>query len=1052
MAIKINLMRPDDLLNLQIEGENLQLDKGDLNHPVLVAIEPTRSVYLIVTFPPQTTAEEAFYQPNSALNPPASTNVQEVERNNAPKPPDKKPPENPVVVTPVRARLGQPSRLVFEIPANTNPRIPYTIAGLLDWTGLKLSVSALADVPENPTDEQGNNAPPISQPGKLETAIELPYRLILSPNQNVVWTHELNPKTHAGRTELWHTRLALRDGELSRTHSAPLRAIWSPDYVPENSKSGKWTPLGKLDQWSGVDVLTAMNRRDRHELVILTSAFSGFVKERSDTTTYQPKPIYAEQLMLSPLGGWLKSRGNWEPPVEWIFRLPILIGPVPRPRIEQFMELLNPELRIDQVPRIPPIRLGTAGESLNISEWVHIATQGRDHYVRIVYEGYLYPFGHRAALIKVTERKFKDVNGTPIAYLAQRMFIVVRKPLKDYAIAPMEHQGRAMPLKTVRLTTLVTPDIDPPVVIAGTQYAFWVRISNQDFKFHTVSEDSAGHRIDFTTALIFVPNSDISKIPVIRTQHNASGDRRACLVPGQSITFADRDLSNPADNTTLTTRTLHFETQTAPLDKEFGGFLPRLFKAEVNLAAVEQLLGTSKPTTISYYADYLNNGFSDVNGLFARIVKADGVTQDAIQAVFSGASDKSGGVATPDLSIKGLTRKLGPLAGDLAKAAADQFDAADFFNDVKDSAKLFGSLALTDLIPTGGSSSKNAPKVQFKAQPIPTVELFWEPEIKDVEFGILNFKRTETTKLTVQARIEKPIGAGQGKAEFSGKLNDFTLDFLSVIVLKFVLFAFKSETGKKTDVTVQLDPKEPIKFQGELEFVEEFKQIIPPGLFGDGPSLDIDATHIRAGFGIGLSPIAIGVFALKDVNLDAALELPFADGNPLFDFGISKREHPFNLTIAIFGGGGFFHLQLDTKGVRQLEAALEFGASASINLGVASGGVHIMAGIYFKLERKTIAGKDTDAATLSGYLRMGGELSILGLISISLEFNLSFTYEDPGKASGRATLTVKVEILFFSKSVEVSVEKRFGSKSADPTFAQLWDAPSIWDEYAGAFA
>ena len=31
-------------------------------------------------------------------------------------------------------------------------------------------------------------------------------------------------------------------------------------------------------------------------------------------------------------------------------------------------------------------------------------------------------------------------------------------------------------------------------------------------------------------------------------------------------------------------------------------------------------------------------------------------------------------------------------------------------------------------------------------------------------------------------------------------------------------------------------------------------------------------------------------------------------------------------------------------------------------------------------------------ATLQGYLRMGGELSVLGIISISLEFVLSFTY------------------------------------------------------------
>ena len=84
-----------------------------------------------------------------------------------------------------------------------------------------------------------------------------------------------------------------------------------------------------------------------------------------------------------------------------------------------------------------PGLLGETGDLLNLSEWRHIATQGRDHYVRIVYEGHLFPFGHRAALIKVSERKIRDVKGsdgfnTPLAYLVQRMFIVVRQPLRDY--------------------------------------------------------------------------------------------------------------------------------------------------------------------------------------------------------------------------------------------------------------------------------------------------------------------------------------------------------------------------------------------------------------------------------------------------------------------------------------------------------------------------------------------------------------------------------------------------------------------------------------------
>ncbi|MEJ2266994.1 MAG: hypothetical protein P8X95_26410, partial [Anaerolineales bacterium] len=68
---------------------------------------------------------------------------------------------------------------------------------------------------------------------------------------------------------------------------------------------------------------------------------------------------------------------------------------------------------------------------------------------------------------------------------------------------------------------------------------------------------------------------------------------------------------------------------------------------------------------------------------------------------------------------------------------------------------------------------------------------------------------------------------------------------------------------------------------------------------------------------------------------------------------------------------------------------------------------------------------DRWVVTLAGYLRMGGELSVLGLISVSLEFYLIFAYEiQKNAAYGRATLTVKVEVLFFSTSVEITVEKR----------------------------
>ena len=81
---------------------------------------------------------------------------------------------------------------------------------------------------------------------------------------------------------------------------------------------------------------------------------------------------------------------------------------------------------------------------LDLIEWDHLATQGRDHYVKIVYEGYLYPPGHRATLVKVTERKVLAPHGdagnpadSPVAYLRQRMYIVPAR-------ARQELPGRAV--------------------------------------------------------------------------------------------------------------------------------------------------------------------------------------------------------------------------------------------------------------------------------------------------------------------------------------------------------------------------------------------------------------------------------------------------------------------------------------------------------------------------------------------------------------------------------------------------------------------------------
>jgi hypothetical protein len=146
--------------------------------------------------------------------------------------------------------------------------------------------------------------------------------------------------------------------------------------------------------------------------------------------------------------------------------------------------------------------------------------------------------------------------------------------------------------------------------------------------------------------------------------------------------------------------------------------------------------------------------------------------------------------------------------------------------------------------------------------------------------------------------------------------------------------------------------------------------------------------------------------------------------------------------VSAFGGGGFFALGVQAGGPLEVEASIEFGGNIALDIIVASGGVHVMAGVYFKLVDSKVS--------LSGYLRAGGALEVLGLITITAEFYMALNYDD-GKVSGEASLTVGIEILFFSTHVTLRVHREFAGAAGDPTFDELVE-PDDWATYCAAFA
>jgi hypothetical protein len=281
------------------------------------------------------------------------------------------------------------------------------------------------------------------------------------------------------------------------------------------------------------------------------------------------------------------------------------------------------------------------------------------------------------------------------------------------------------------------------------------------------------------------------------------------------------------------------------------------------------------------------------------------------------------------------------------------------------------------------------------------------------------------------------------------------VNLFEFIVLSFRELRFVSVQGRKPEVVVDMDPTDAVAFGGPLEFVNGLKDLLPGNGFSDPAALQVTGSGIEAKYSLSIPSVQVGIFALSGLSIGARFSLPF-DTRPVeVGFNFAERENPFSLTVSLLGGGGFMAIGVGADGVREIEAALEAGARLAIDLGVASGAVEIKAGIYFHW--LTGEGANDGLVELAGYVRVHGELDVMGIISVSITFNLQLAYtkEEAAHRSviwGEATVIVEIDVFIFSGEVSVRCRREFGGSEADPTFAQLMPGDSVWAAYCSAFA
>lgn len=890
------------------------------------------------------------------------------------------------------------SQLVFSVPPEVDS-LELSLDSLLDWERL---------VPMTvPVVQPGTT--PTGLPGSI---VEFPTRLFLTYDEPVNWTCPPEPHTADGRTGLWHALLSSERGG-----DALLQA------------------LRRAEDRAPVPVDVPLTATNLENLVTLTSR-TKLMDAAGAPIVLPSAPLRAEQFIATPMGASAHLHGAWE------------------------------EVSGRAATQLTSIRRNKP----DLAAYDHITGLGRDQFVRVVTRGFL-STGHPALLVREVKRLFvADRDGGVVAHLRREDRIIVSEPEVRYGEnTGFAHQGREMPFSTLRITDRVTPLLNNSDWSIGDNAqpeapkGFWVELEGgeRDHRFTVVATDHEGRKVSFTTPLVFVPASRADMWEELRDLYSAAsetGVRERVRRPldGQVMAMAQPPADAPG-STSHAVGMLQFkmEQKTDGGDHPLAGTLV-VSGGDVRVPALEPFTRKAGDVPVKFNDTYRDHGMA------AHPARAYLDLVDAVGLQF--AADKVGGLARPNAAVKTITSQAG--------VVPDVFgnDPTAEIKNALGAAKLLGFI---DLGPLLGSIEKQQldrlkqlgdQEIQALLDdaagtiPAPVLRVrdladgagrelryVWKTKLAAPKPGEQPFPLdVSRTVLTLDARTVVSKDAGQ-KTSIEGRLRDVALEIADVVRVEIADLRFKAAPGNKPDVSASgLE----MKFLGDLRFVDTLRSALPADAFGSGAFVDVQPSGIRTGYALALPAIGIGVFSLTNVSLKAELAIPFdADKAIAFRFSVSERHRPFNVTVSLFGGGGHLSVLVDAeKGIREVEGAIQFGGGAALNLGVASGGVTIMAGVQFEVRDNLVK--------VGGYLRCNGFLIVLGIVTVSVEFYLELTYEKQGNVSvvrGRGTLTVSVKIAFFSKSVSLSLERSFSGAPGDPTFVDCFDKETHWEDYCLAF-
>ncbi len=875
-----------------------------------------------------------------------------------------------------------------------------------------------------------------AQPANSQVA--MPRRLAVRPpgGGDVRMTHSASAVTHAGRTELWHSRLAVASTNPS---DAPVEVE-----VPVNLTLLPQGPL--TGPWSEAFLDNALTDSDCKDVA----------DQIKGTNQAPPTPARLRRLILSALGGWLNLSGNW--PAGKVKKLRVLTAQ----GRDQFQRKVAAGRLLPfghkALLTATTVRKFESGSTRVAGLVTETVLQILEPVVSCDPEGGVnaqWPF----ASVEILHREPLLGNEVPRGG-GVSTFEVAGLPFQ-FRCTGTDRSGQAIDFELPMLFAKL--EDDAPFELFELRLAGWTAYTGAD-----LPAGSTGRRTDYFTPKL-------------------NGQRLGVAVPPSSETLqALAAVADEAPVSPLATTVLARELELAvnkgrPVMKQLKGRVEALerFAGTGDVALEDVALEYAGP----YLADLLD-GENAQGQLFLQFAKD---TSAGLAEPLVGLAGKAtAGLAQVNLPIAALSRRFGAVAGELP-GALDALKEGDldlgFLTSGFLSSKLLGLVDLGKLIP-----QEPKPKLDVSQQMktdvldgVTTQTLTWNvpvlkrtgtpenPQIEQIEplrDGFLSLEAIDghDPHLNIVQETKADAQQLEMRSTTSCTLNGLALkvymsddevqDVEPIVTIPFEKISFVTRDGGKPDFDVVLGR---IEFGGILRFVAILADFIDELGLSDPPALEVTSTGVRSSFSFDVPAVAIGMFALENIAFSTALDLTFqpTEQQPalLLTVRFASRSNPFRLTVSFLGGGGSLVVAAASDGLALIEGSLSFGACLAINFAeIAKGSVEAMGGVVFTYDRSK------EIARLTAFLQIRGEASVLSLITVSLTLLLALGYDFKTEIlSGSASVVVEVSVWFFSQSVTIPYEWEAKTGNSDPTFVELMAPAGVtgdtpWDIYCMTYA